>query len=112
MPSPVKRNRLAIVSFVSGLIAILSIITIFVIYRTQETAGSIISITDGVIMPLRNLSLAVALSTGILALREIKKKEGTEKGKILAWFGIVLGTGWILFVLLVGMTFLLAEILH
>ena len=112
MQSSVKTNRLAIFSFASGLIAMISIITIFVIYRTQETSGSVISITDGVIMPLRNLSVALALLTGILVLREIKKKEGTEKGKILAWFGIVLGAGWILFGLLVGITFLLAEILH
>ena len=112
MQSSVKTNRLAIVSFASGLIAIIGIIIIFVIYRTPETAGSIISITDGVIMPLRNLSVGVALLTGILALREIKKKEGTEKGKILAWFGIVLGAGWILFGLLVGLTFSLAEILY
>ena len=113
MGSSIKTNRLAIVSFVSGLIALISIVFIFVFYSSQETAGGIIiSITDGIIMPLRNLCVAVALLTGILALREIKKKDGTEKGKILAWVGIVLGAGWILFGLLVGITFLLAEILH
>lgn len=112
MESSVKTNRLAIVSFVSGLIAILSIGLIFILYNSQETAGGIISITDGIIMPLRNLCVAVALVTGLLALRQIKKKDGTEKGKIFAWVGIVLGAGWIIFGLLVGITFLLAEILH
>ena len=112
MESSIKTNRLAIVSFASGLIALISIGLIFVLYNSQEAAGSIINITNGIIMPVRNLCVAVALITGIFALREIKKKDGTEKGKILAWFGIVLGAGWILFGLLVGITFLLAEILH
>jgi glucose uptake protein GlcU len=112
MESSIKTNRLAIVSFASGLIAILSIGLIFVLYSSQETAGIIISITDGIIMPLRNLCVVVALVTGILALRQIKKKDGTEKGKLLAWVGIVLGAGWIIFGLLVGITFLLAEMLH
>jgi len=112
MESSIKTNRLAIVSFTSGLIAIFSIGLIFVLYSSQETAGIIISITDGIIMPLRNLCVVVALVTGILALRQIKKKDGTEKGKLLAWVGIVLGAGWIIFGLLVGITFLLAEMLH
>jgi hypothetical protein len=113
MESSIKTNRLAIVSFVSGLMALIIIVFIFVVYNSQETAGGIIiSIIDGIIMPLRNLCVAVVLLTGILALREIKKKDGTEKGKILAWFGIVLGAGWILFGLLVGLTFLLSEILY
>jgi len=112
MESSIKTNRLAIVSFVSGLIALLSIGLIFVLYNSQEVTGGIISITDGILIPVRNLCVAVALLTGILALREIKKKDGTEKGKILAWVGIVLGAGWMLFGLLVGLTFLLAEILH
>jgi len=107
-----KTNRLAIVGFASGLIAILSIGLIFILYNSQETAGIIISITDGLIMPLRNLCVVVALVTGILALRQIKKKGGTEKGKILAWIGIILSAGWIIFGLLVGMIFLLAKILH
>ena len=113
MDGSIKTNRLAIVSFASGLIAILSIGLIFALYTSQQTAGGIIlSITDGIIMPLRNLCVIVALVTGILALWQIKKKGGTEKGKILAWVGIVLGAGWIIFGLMVGATFLLAEILH
>ena len=112
MDSSIKTNRLAIVSFASGLVAILSIGLIFIFYNSHETAGGIVSITDGIIMPLRNLCVAVALVTGILALRQIKKRNGTEKGKIFAWFGIVLGAGWIIFGLVVGITFLLSEILH
>jgi len=61
---------------------------------------------------LRNFCALTALVTGILGLREIKQKEVTEKGKTLAWVGIVLGAGWILFGLLIGIIFLLAEILH
>ena len=112
MESSIKTNRLAIVSFVSGLIGLISIVIIFLLYRSQETAAGIISITDGIIMPLRNLCVVVALATGILALRDIKKKDGTEKGKIFAWVGIILGAGWILLGLLVGITFLVGEILH
>ena len=112
MESSNKTNRLAFVCFVSGIIALICIVLTFVLYNSAESAGGIISITDGIIMPFRNLCVAVALLTGILALREIKKKDGTEKGKILAWFGIVLGAGWILFGLLVGLTFLLSEILY
>ena len=112
MESSIKTNRLAIVSFVCGLIAILSIGLIFVIYNSQEPTGGIINITDGIIMPVRNLCVVVALVTGILALRQIKKKGGTGKGKILAWVGIVIGAGWIIFGLVVGLTFLLAEISH
>ena len=107
-----KTNRLAIVSFISGLIALSGIVLTFVLYNSVETRGGIISITDGIIIPVRNLCVAVTFFTGILALKEIKKKGGTEKGKIISWIGIVIGAGWILFGMLVGITFLLAEILH
>jgi len=112
MESVIKTNRLAIVSFANGLIAVLSIGLIFIFYTLQETSGSLISITDGIIMPLRNLCVAVALVTGIFALRQIKKHNGAEKGKIFAWIGIVIAAGWIIFGLLVGVTFLLGESLH
>ncbi|MFH2129329.1 MAG: DUF4190 domain-containing protein [bacterium] len=112
MESPIKTNRLAIVSFASGLIGLIIVVIVFMLYSSQETTGILISITDGVLLPLRNLSVVIAVITGILALREIKKKDGAEKGKIIAWVGIVLGAGWILFGFLVGLTFLLSEILH
>ena len=107
-----KTNHLAIVSFVSGMIALICIVLIFVFYNSAETAEGIINITDGIIMPVRNLCVIVTLLTGILAVKDIKKTGGTKKGKIFSWFGIVVGAGWILFGLLVGITFLIAEILH
>jgi hypothetical protein len=107
-----KTNRVAIISFISGLIALSGIVLTFVFYNVIETSGSIISITDGIIIPMRNLCVVVSFFTGILALKEIKKKGGTEKGKIISWIGIVIGAGWILFGMLVGITFLMAEILH
>jgi len=112
MESSIKTNRLAMVSFISGLIAILCIGVIFAFYKLQETKAGLIGITDGIIMPLRNLCVAVALVTGILALRQIKKKNGTEKGKIFAWIGIFIAAGWIIFGLLVGVAFMLGESLH
>ena len=107
-----KTNSLAIVSIGSGLIALLGSVFLLISYKFQEITGSFIKLTDGVIIPVRNLCVAVALLTGILALREIKRKGGAERGKLLAWIGIILGAGWIIFGLLVGITFLLAEILH
>ncbi|MCJ7737005.1 MAG: hypothetical protein MUQ10_06775, partial [Anaerolineae bacterium] len=66
MESSITTNRLAIVSFASGLIAILSIGLIFALYNSQQTTGGIIiSIPDGIVMPLRNLCVIVALVTGI-----------------------------------------------
>ncbi|MCJ7733014.1 MAG: hypothetical protein MUP11_00570 [Anaerolineales bacterium] len=112
MESSNKTNRLAIVSFISGMIALICIVLVFVLYSSAETAGGIINITDGIIMPVRNLCVLVTLLTGILALKDIKKTGGTMKDKILSWFGIVVGAGWILFGLFVGITFLLAEILN
>jgi hypothetical protein len=112
MKDPIKTNRLAIISFASGLIALITISLVFAVYNSREITGTTISIIDGIIIPGRNLSVAAALITGILALRELKKKEGAEKGKIFAWIGLILGAGWILFGLLVGLMFLLGEILH
>jgi len=107
-----KTNHLAIISFVSGMIALICIVLIFAFYNSAETIGGISKITDGIIMPVRNLSVIVTLLTGILAVKNIRKTGGTKKGKIFSWFGIVVGAGWILFGLIIGLTFLLAEILH
>ena len=112
MDHPVKTNRFALISFICGLVALLSIGLIFLLYRQVELAGTLLTLTDGVLIPLRNLSVIVALIMGIVALMDIKKKAGTEKGKILAWAGIVLGAGWILFGILVGMVFLVSAILQ
>ena len=61
---------------------------------------------------VRNLCAPGALITGLLALIEIKKKGGAEKGKLFAIAGIVLGAGWIILGLIVGLIFLLGEHFH
>ncbi|MFH1446442.1 MAG: DUF4190 domain-containing protein [Chloroflexota bacterium] len=121
MENSIKTNRLAIVSFVSGLIALLSLGFYWVLfliafpsspgYAPESANRAIITIMD-LSISVRNLCALVALLIGILALRDIKKKDGTEKGKILAWVGIILGAGEVLFRLLVGIIFILAKILH
>jgi hypothetical protein len=63
-------------------------------------------------VPVRNICAPGALITGVLALLEIKRLGGIEKSKMLAWAGVVLGAGWVIFGLLVGITFLLAESFH
>ena len=112
MESSNKTNHLAIISFVSGIIALICIVFIFVFYNSAETTGSFSNFTDGIIIPVRNLCVIVTLLTGILAVKDIKKRGGTKKGKIYSWFGIVVGASWILFGLIVGLTFLLSEILQ
>ena len=112
MESSLKTNRMAIVSFVCGLISLLTISLIFLCYNWEALVNVPVFITDGVLMPIRNLSVAGALITGVLALREIRGKAGSEKGKILAWVGILLGASWILLGLLTGLVFLLSEALH
>jgi hypothetical protein len=100
-----KINKLAIISFACGLITLISIGSIFGVYNLTEPTQAILFITDGILMPVRNISAVVALVTGILALREIKKKGPTEKGKWLAWAGIIMGGAWIIFGVFVGVIF-------
>ena len=121
MENSVETNRLTMVSFLSGLIVLFSLALYYVLVSIafpsspgtspEPTNRAILTIMD-VSVSVRNLCALTALVTGILGLREIKNKGGNEKSKILAWIGIALGAGWILFGLLVGITFLLAEILH
>ena len=116
-----KTNRLAIVSVISGLTALLSLgfywALFLIAFPTSPGASpgianqTLITIMD-LTVPVRNLCAPAAFLTGILALRDIKKKEGLEKGKFLAWTGMVLGVAWILVGVLVGITFFLAEILN
>ena len=112
MNNPKKTNRLSIVSFISGLIALLSIGGIFALYNFMNPAGSILFVTDGLLMPLRNISVVVALAAGILALRDLHKKGYTEKGKMLAWAGIIMGAAWIIIRVLVGLVFVLSRIMQ
>ena len=97
-------NRLAIFSFVCGLIALPTVVTFVVLlYRGSiPEPGSLIE-------TFMNLSRSIlALVTGILALREIKKKGGMEKGKTLAWVGIIIGAAWLLFRVGIAIFFILA----
>jgi hypothetical protein len=107
MNTPTPTNRLAIVSFVSGFLSLLSMAGMFGLLRFGLTAHDlIITLIDRVIIPLRNFCMIAAVVTGILALREIRRKEGAEKGKLLAWSGIALGTVWIVLMILVALAFL------
>ena len=107
MSSPAKTNVLAIVSFSSGLLALLSTALLLWLFRLQPVPNDMtIVITDALLIPLRNLGMIAAVASGILALREIGRKEGAEKGKLLAWSGIALGTVWIVVMILVGLAFL------
>lgn len=104
----VRTNRLAIISFVSGLLALLCVAGVFAVLSLAPTNNDlIVTLVDGIFIPVRNLSVLVALVTGILALREIKQKKGAEKGKTLAWLGIAIGIGWIVFFILTAVLFFL-----
>lgn len=102
----VRVNRLAMVSFVSGLLSLLCLAGIDAVFRLAPTNDDlIVTLVDGILIPVRNLSVLVALVTGILALREIRRKEGAEKGKTPAWLGIAIGIGWVVFFILVALAF-------
>ena len=121
MEPAIRTNRLAIISSVSGLVVLISLglyrIFFLLAYPTSngipgETINRFFLTLMDLTVPVRNLSAAAAILVGIFALKEIKKKTGTEKGKLLALSGIMCGAGWILIGLLVGITFFIAELLH
>jgi hypothetical protein len=105
MENNTKTNKLAIISFICGLIALISIGSIFAGYNMTEPTPAILFITDGILMPIRNISVVAALIIGIFALRDLKKKDRSEKGKWLAWAGIIMGGAWIIFGVFVGLLF-------
>ena len=116
-----RTNRLAVTSFVSGLIVLISLglyrIFFLLAYPTSngipgETVNRFFLSLMDLTVPLRNLSAAAAILSGIAALREIKKKSTLQKGKLLAWSGIICGVSWILIGVLVGAAFLLARSNH
>jgi hypothetical protein len=117
METTLKTNRLALISFICGLVALLSLGLYYAFFAINNVTPSgpfgptLVSIMD-LTVPVRNLFSTVALITGILALLDIKKKEGTEKGKFLAWAGILLGAAWFLFRLVVGLIFILSELMN
>jgi len=114
MENPVKTNRLAIVSFASGLIGLISLGIILLPVLFLASPGDLpeftgpVSILMDASRSLSDLATILAFITGILALRDIKKKVGMEKGKTLAWVGIIVGAGWILFRVVVALIFILA----
>ncbi len=100
MEGSVKTNRLAIISIASGVMALLGqglILVLGVIFPPPPGHFSPLLGRAGLIILLSALatvlSLPIALVTGILALRQINKKQRIEKGKGLAWAGIALGGG-------------------
>lgn len=119
MESSVKTNRMAVVSMISGLVIPLSLGLYWALFRIayQTLPGFASGIDNPIIRTIMDLSVSlrqicapVALVSGFLALRQIRKLGGIEKGKVPAWIGIILGSGWILFGLLIGLIFLIGEI--
>ena len=115
MEDSVETNRLSIVSLITGLVIPLSLGLYWVLFPVAfpSSTGSanpfILTIMDFSVS-VRHFCAPVALFSGFLALRQIKKNAGIEKGRISAWLGIILGAGWIIFGMLVGMIFMLGEI--
>jgi len=119
--NPVKINRLAMISFGSGIIVILSLFLYWALYQItySSSPGYPLESENRILLTIMDLSVTgrnfyapVALITGVLALIEIKKRDGAEKGKLFASAGIAFGAGWIIFKLMVGLIFLLAEYFH
>ena len=113
MENTVKTNQLAIVSFVCGLIALLSIGTVYSLLflwspeNLPEAATTLIATLLYFPRSLFLLFAELSLITGIIALSEIRKEGGMEKGKTLAWVGIILGAGVILLRLGLTLTLIL-----
>ncbi len=119
METTIKTNRLAIASFVSGLIALVLTLGVLFIRLSFYTSlqGTLPEPTDPTLARfefwttwagrLGSLAIYAAIIMGILALREIRRKGGTEKGRLFAWIGILIGGGWILFRVLVALYFIL-----
>ena len=107
MKSSVKLNRLATVSLVSGLIvlALLSFGLYWLLFPSSPGYSDTIRALLDISVTVQYFCALVALITGILALRAIKKKAGTEKGKLFAWVGILTGAGYAAYGLLIFIIF-------
>jgi len=103
----VKINRMAMISFVSGVIviALLGFGLYWQSFPASPTSANTIRTLLDLSVSVQYLCAPVALLTGILALKLIQRKDGAERGKILAWVGIVIGAGYILFGALVFIIF-------
>ena len=123
MEITVKTNRLAIASFVSGLLALLLTFGLLLVRMSLFVSpdGTFLEPTNPTLNAIEfwtpwvsrvgSIATIGAILMGILALLEIKKKGGREKGKIFAWVGIILGAAWILFRVAIALFFILALVI-
>ena len=120
MENKLKVNSLAIVSFFSGIIVLFTLGLYYALSQTlymnlelfsSEILNRVPLILMELSVPFRNIFAALAVLTGVFGLRELKKNPETQRGKSLAWIGILLGGGWIILGLLVGSIFFLAKTL-
>ena len=103
-----KFNPLSIISLISGLTGFLIGVLLYLIYSFIQLTNGMLFFTDGILIPIRNISMLAAIITGIIALWQIKKNRHTQKGKGFAWAGIILGAAWLLFGLCTGLVFLIS----
>lgn len=118
METTIRTNRLAIVSFATGLIAFL--ITIGAVFTVMSLLNAPLGTDPGLaagpetglfaswIGGLAGFASVSAMATGVIALLGIRKSAGREKGRWLAWSGIGLGASWFLFRLAIALFFILA----
>ncbi len=103
----VRTNRWAIVSVVLPIIGVACLalgILLFLAYPPSEGHFSPFFSAAAVPILLAStvslFSAALSLFSGIVALRQIKNRKGEEKGKILAWIGVVFGGVYVAFFVL------------
>lgn len=120
MENKPKVNSLAIISFVSGVTVLVSLVLYYALsqtfFRTAdifpfELQNRFLLVVMELSVPVRNLFAPLAVLTGFFGLRQIKKNEVNQKGRPLAWIGLLLGGGWILMGILVSIVFLLAKLI-
>ncbi len=93
-----RNNRWAIVSVALTIIGVVSLalgILLFLAYPPSEGHHSpFFSAAWGPILLASTVAFFSGPSSllfGIVALRQIKSRKGEEKGKVLAWIGVVFG---------------------
>ena len=73
------KNLISIISFACGLIALVSIGIIIAAYNLTESTEGLLFITDGILMPIRNISVVVVLITGFLDSGKSRKRVTPRK---------------------------------
>lgn len=120
MENKLKVNSLAIISFISGTIVLFSLGLYYALSQTLlrnidlfslEILNRVPLVLMELSVPFRNFFAPLAVLTGVFGLREIKKNPQIQKGKPLAWIGMLFGGGWIVLGVLVSVMFLVAKIL-